>query len=110
MKRDFLRKMQERVAKSFLDMLILTKLRKEPKSAYGIFVSIDRKLRFRVNSSTVYSIVYSLMRDGLIENSEQRRAKVYRLTDKGERTVQAFLNTRKHTQAFLASLLESLGD
>lgn len=68
---------------SFLLLLCLT----EPRHGYGIMqmVSEQTKGRVTLGPSTVYTILYKMEQDGLIEViSEVDRRKVYTITDDGK--------------------------
>ena len=70
-----LKKMYRRLIKSFLDVLILSEMRNGPTSGYDIITFIHNKFDLLVSSGTVYSFLYSLERNGLIEgkwNSRKR--------------------------------------
>ncbi|MFQ6086725.1 MAG: PadR family transcriptional regulator [Candidatus Bathyarchaeia archaeon] len=108
MEKGVLREVQERIVRSFLDVLILAQLRKEPKSAYDIIAFIHEKFHILMSAGAVYSTMYSLERDGLVQGNfadRKRRARVYTLTDKGEKTIQAFLNVNDKIQLFVANLV-----
>lgn len=92
---EFLDEMRERLVKSFLDMLVLMKLRKEPMSGYDFVKLIPNRFHLLVSSGTVYSILYYLERKGFIEGSESSGTKrVYNLTLKGEERVKMFLESK----------------
>jgi len=91
---DILSKMNGRIVKGFLDMVILMELRKHSMSGYDIISFIRNKFHMQVSSGTVYSYLYFLERNGLIKGVVGRRSRVYMLTEQGEETVKAFLNSR----------------
>jgi len=101
-----LKKMYRRLIKSFLDMLVLAELRNGPMSGYDVIAFIHRKFRLLVSSGTVYSLLYSLERDGLIEGSWNQRKRVYMLTDQGEETIQTILDSNEKIKGFLMNLLK----
>lgn len=101
-----LKKMYRRLIKSFLDVLILAELRNGPMSGYDVIAFIHRKFRLLVSSGTVYSLLYSLERDGLIEGSWNQRKRVYILTDRGEETIKAILGANEKIKGFLVNLLK----
>lgn len=98
--------MYRRLIKSFLDVLILAELRNGPMSGYDVIAFIHRKFRLLVSSGTVYSLLYSLERDGLIEGSWNQRKRVYMLTDRGEETIKAILEANDKIKGFLVNLLK----
>jgi len=101
-----LKKMHRRIIKTFLDVLILAELRNGPLSGYDVIAFIHNKFRFLVSSGTVYSLLYSLERDGLIGGVWNQRKRVYQLTEKGEDTIKAILNANDKIQYLTMSLLK----
>jgi len=101
-----LKKMYRRLIKSFLDVLILAELRNGPMSGYDVIAFIHRKFHLLVSSGTVYSLLYSLERDGLIEGSWNQRKRVYMLTDRGEETIKAVVDANDKIKGFLVNLLK----
>ena len=101
-----LKKMHRRIIKNFLDVLVLAELRNGPMSGYDVIAFIHNKFRLLVSSGTVYSLLYSLERDGLIAGSWNQRKRVYKLTDKGEETIKAIMNANDRIQYLMTSLLK----
>jgi len=103
---DILRKMHERTIKNFMDILILAELRKGgPMSGYDFITFIHKKFHILMSSGTVYSVLYSLDRDGLIKGMNDSRKRVYKLTDKGEETIKALLKAYEKIQSFMATIV-----
>jgi len=84
----------------------LAELRNGPLSGYDVIAFIHNKFRLLVSSGTVYSLLYSLERDGLIAGSWSQRKRVYKLTDKGEETIKAIMNANDRIQYLMTSLLK----
>jgi len=108
LKKEILREVQERILKSFLDMLILSELRKESKSGYDVITFIHQKFNILPSSGTVYSTLYLLEREGLIKGGWVQGKRVYTLTDKGKKTIHAILAASEKIQLFFATLLGNL--
>jgi DNA-binding PadR family transcriptional regulator len=70
-----------------MDMLVLAELQEKPLSGYDIITLIHRKFNVLVSSGTVYSLLYSLERKGLVNAEMDQRKRIYTLTDKGEKTL-----------------------
>ncbi len=81
-------KLRRRTIKTFMDMLILGELQDKPLSGYDIIGLIHKRFNVLVSSGTVYSLLYSLERDGLIAADADSRKRVYTLTDKGKKTLE----------------------
>lgn len=105
MKKPFPEGLKERLVKSFLDELILTRLRKHPKSGYDFIALIHKKFDILMSSGTIYSALYALERDGLIQGNWASRKRVYTLTEKGKKTIKAILNANHKIQLLVVDLL-----
>ena len=101
-----LKRMHRRIIKNFLDVLILAELRNGSMSGYDVIAYIHNKHRLLVSSGTVYSLLYSLERDGLIAGAWNQRKRVYKLTDKGEETIKAIMSANDRIQLLMSSLLK----
>jgi len=101
-----LKNMHRRIIKNFLDVLVLAELRNGPLSGYDVIAFIHNKFHLLVSSGTVYSLLYSLERDGLITGVWNQRKRVYKLTDKGEETIKAVMSANDKIQYLMASLLK----
>ena len=86
-----LRKLQERLIKKFLDLIILYKLTETALSGYDVITFLNRKYRLLLSSGTVYSLLYSLERQGLIVGTWKGKKRVYHLTEKGKRTIETVM-------------------
>ncbi len=74
-------------------------------SGYDIIGFIHNKFRMLVSSGTVYSLLYSMEREGLIKGRWNQRKRVYMLTEKGEETIKAVLNAKNEIQSLVKRLL-----
>jgi len=100
-----LKKLQKRVVKDFLDVVILVELKKGlPKSGYDLVVMVGRRYGVSLSSGTIYSLLYSLERDGLIEGRSTSRKRVYTLTSEGEEVTCKFLRLKKEALNMLQEL------
>jgi DNA-binding PadR family transcriptional regulator len=106
LERKVLKEMHERIIKNFMDIIILAGLKTGPLSGYDVISFIHNKFHLLVSSGTVYSLLYSLERNGLIEGTWNERKRVYRLTEKGEETIETILGASDKIQNFIASLLK----
>ncbi|MEM2994789.1 MAG: PadR family transcriptional regulator [Candidatus Bathyarchaeia archaeon] len=101
-----LKKMHERIIKNFMDIIILAELRNGPLSGYDVISFIHNKFHLLVSSGTVYSLLYSLERNGLIEGTWNERKRVYQLTDKGRKTIETILSANDKIKNFITNLLK----
>lgn len=98
--------MHRRLIKNFSDIFILAELRKGPLSGYDVIEYINNKFHILLSSGTVYAILYSLERDGLITGNWNQRRRMYSLTQKGEDTLKAILSANDKIECILSSLLK----
>ena len=101
-----LRKMHERIIKNFMDIIIMAELRSGPLSGYDVISYIHNKFHLLVSSGTVYSLLYSLERNGLVEGTWNERKRTYKLTEKGQKTIETILNSNDKIKSFMTSLLK----
>ncbi len=102
-----LKKMNKRIIKNFLDVLVLAELRNGPLSGYDVIAYVHNKFRILVSSGTIYSLLYALERDGLIIGVWNQRKRVYKLTQEGEETTKTIMNANDKIQYLIASLLNA---
>jgi len=102
-----LKKMHERIIKNFMDIIIMTELRNGSLSGYDVISYIHNKFNLLVSSGTVYSLLYSLERNGLVEGTWDERKRVYKLTEKGEKTIDTLLSASDKIKGFMANILKT---
>jgi len=98
------RAMQRKIVKNFLGTLILMELRKDHLGGYDVMRLLHRKLSVMLSSGTIYARLYHLERNKLIEGTGTKRKRVYRLTEEGEKTVNAFLELKDKMLDFMINL------
>jgi DNA-binding PadR family transcriptional regulator len=101
-----IKKMHERVIKTFMDTIIMSELQNGPISGYDVISFIHNKFGFLASSGTVYSLLYSLERNGLVEGAWIERKRVYRLTEKGDQTIQTIFNSQDKIKGFMTTVLK----
>jgi DNA-binding PadR family transcriptional regulator len=97
-----------KIVKDFLDIIVLARLRNaELLSGYEIMGLIHQKLGFLISSGTVYSLLYSMERKGLIKGELTDGKRVYVLTDQGKNLIDAIVGSKEELLRFVRSLLDS---
>jgi len=97
-------KLRKRVIQNFMDILILTEMKKGSLSGYDVIALLHRRFGILLSSGTVYSLLYSLERDGLIKGVWNQRKRVYELTEKGEQNMQVITKANQEIQNFLRNI------
>ena len=101
-----LKKMHERIIKNFMDIIIMTELRNGPLSGYDVISYIHNKFNLLISSGTIYSLLYSLERNGLVEGVWDERKRIYKLTETRQKTIETMLNASDKIKGFMANLLK----
>ncbi len=102
-----IKKMHERIIKTFLDTIIMAELQNGAISGYDVISYIHQRYGFLVSSGTVYSLLYSLERNGLLQGIWIERKRVYKLTEKGARTIETIHNSNEKIKGFMATILRA---
>jgi len=72
--------LRRRAIKTFMDMLILAELKQTPFSGYDIIGLVHKRFNVLVSSGTVYSLLYSLERKGLVTADLDNRKRPLKVT------------------------------
>jgi len=97
-------KLRKRVIQNFMDILILTEMKKGSLSGYDVIGIIHRRFGVLMSSGTVYSLLYSLERDGLIKGVWNQRKRLYVLSDKGEQNIKTITRASEEIQNLLKNI------
>jgi DNA-binding PadR family transcriptional regulator len=91
LEKDIMVEMRERIVRAFLDLIVLMKLSEgcEALGGYDFVKLVGEEFDVMLSAGSVYSVLYSMEREGLIKGASKRKKRVYSLTDKGEATVKA---------------------
>jgi DNA-binding PadR family transcriptional regulator len=106
MEREVVNTIYERFLKEFMDVLIMVKMREGETSGYDMLTYFHEKFDLLVSPGTVYSVLYSMERQGLIKARGVERKRIYALTPKGETTIRAIQESSEVVQGFLKRLLQ----
>ena len=101
---DLVEQLHRKIVENFMDILILSEMNNKTVSGYDVIHIVRRKFGILLSSGTVYSLIYSLERDGLIKGTQSSRKRIYSLTHKGSETIAAIMEAKKETQRFVGTL------
>ncbi len=101
------REIEIRVVKNFLDILILTEMKKQSGlSGYDVIGFVNETFGGMLSPGTVYATLYSIERKGLIKGVPEGRKTVYKLTDEGREVItQMMANFNKAMGEFAQKFL-----
>lgn len=106
MEREVVNTIYERFLKEFMDVLIMVKMKEGETSGYDLLTYFHRKFDLLVSPGTVYSVLYSMERNGLIKARGVDRKRIYTLTPKGEATIKTIRESSEVLESFLGCLLK----
>ena len=84
---------------------MLAELRNGTMSGYDAIGFIHDKFGVLVSSGTVYSHLYALERDGLIEGTWDTKKRVYEITEKGTQALETITKTNMELLNTLKAVL-----
>ena len=87
-----------------MDIILLRELRDGSLSGYDLIGLIHDKFGVLFSSGTIYSILYSLERDGLVAGIQQKRKRVYAVTEKGEQNMGKIMRANEEIEHFLRKI------
>lgn len=105
MKSNIKERLHRRIIKEFMDILILSELARVPMSGYDIIKFIRRRFGILVSSGTVYSILYSMEREGMIAGIASDRKRIYRITENGEQSIRSIRRLNGETINLVKNIL-----
>ncbi len=90
-----------------MDFIVLFQLsNSNPLSGYDIKSNIHDKFGLLMSSGTIYSLLYRMERDGVIEGKWNQRKRVYKLTHKGEENVKLLQQSSEKIPRLLMDIFD----
>ena len=107
-KSEVLTDLDARLIQNFIDIIILKLLRNNHlTSGYDLIKYFHQRFHMLVSSGTIYSVLYSLERQGFLEGTFDGRRRVYRLTRQGEELLKKVCMTYERSYAVFSSIFSS---
>jgi DNA-binding PadR family transcriptional regulator len=107
-KSEIVTNLDARLIQNFMDIIILKLLRNNHlTSGYDLIRHFHQRFHMLVSSGTVYSILYSLERQGFLEGNFDGRRRVYKLTGQGEELLKDVCMTYERSYAVFSSIFSS---
>jgi DNA-binding PadR family transcriptional regulator len=100
-----LKKLRQRVIREFLDIIVLSRLQQGNLSGYDIIIYLNNRFQTVVSSGTVYSLLYSMERQGLIEGIWDERKRAYRVSEEGSRMLEDLKRAEGAYKDLIATLM-----
>lgn len=87
--------MNSHLVKTFLDIIVLTLLKKAPSHGYALIAEIHKRFDVLLSPGTLYPLLYSLEKKEFIDIKKDGRRKNYFLTKKGQIQADKVINMYK---------------
>jgi DNA-binding PadR family transcriptional regulator len=100
-----IKKLKQRVIRELLDIIVLGKLQEGTLSGYDIIIYLNSRFQTVVSSGTVYSLLYSMERKGLIEGVWDERKRAYKLAEDGRHTIEEIKGAEGKVKDLIMTLL-----
>ncbi len=97
-------KLRRSVIKSFMDIFIFSRAKEGPHERLRRHKVHSRQVWDVAESGTVYSLLYSMEREGLINGVQNSRKRVYTLTEKGKQNIRVITKANDEIQSFLRNM------
>lgn len=106
-KRKIVKEIQKSMIKNFLKTVFMVRLRAcSPLSGYSLMDYVHDRFGVLISPGTVYSLLYSLERQGLLKAESCSGKRLYALTDEGLKTVETVLDSKEEIKQFVGTLLQ----
>ncbi|BFH72607.1 PadR family transcriptional regulator [Sulfurisphaera javensis] len=92
----------DRIKRGALRSLVLSSLAKKPMYVYEIIKNIHSETHgfYKPSPGSIYPVLKSLLKDGLVESFEDNGKRMYKLTEKG---IEEFNRIKKEREDFFSS-------
>jgi len=89
-----------------MDIFVLNRLKEEPMIGYDVISLVHDKLKVLVSSGTIYAMLYSMERQGLIQGTEEAKKRVYGLTEKGHEAINKISVSKNQINKIMTDIFE----
>ena len=99
------RDMHYSLIKLLMKNIILSKLSERPLGGYDLIKFFHKKYKILISPGTMYSCLYSMERNNLIETDCKEEKRLYRLTAKGKQSLEEFRKEKQRIMNLTEKLL-----
>jgi DNA-binding PadR family transcriptional regulator len=108
MKSEVLKELRKALVIHFLDSIVLIYFKNQSRlSGYDILALLQTRFGFVVSSGTIYSLLYSIERKGLVKGELTNGKRVYSLTEEGRDFIEDIVNSKEEIVELVRSFFES---
>lgn len=95
----------EQFVKNNLENIVLFLLQDQSLCGYDLIKTISQRYHILLSQGTVYPLLYTLTRQGVLEVKQELKAKVYYLTEEGRKTACRRLEEFRKVHGYMLGLL-----
>jgi len=99
------RDMNYSLIKLLMKNIILSKLSERPLGGYDLIKFFHKKYKVLISPGTMYSCLYAMERNNLIENDCKEEKRLYRITAKGKQSLEEFRKEKQRIMNLTEKLL-----
>jgi len=100
-----LKEVKKRILRGFLDVVIACLLAEKPSWGYEIISEIHNKFHILLSPGIIYSVLYSMEKEGYIKAYEECRRRFYEITDRGREWLNQMINACRTVSAMVEEYL-----
>jgi DNA-binding PadR family transcriptional regulator len=95
----------KRLVSKFLDIIIISHFQEEQFSGYDVTEFIHKRLNILLSPGTIYSALYTMQREGLLESFQVPNKRVFKATEKGLQ-IRKLLRSPEEMAAFITNIMK----
>jgi len=108
MEEKVMKDMRKALIKHFLDVIVMETLRNQsPLGGIDILEFVHNKFDILASPGTVYSLLYSIERKGLVKGELTAGRRMYALTERGKSYIEEMVRSKEEIVKFTRALFES---
>ena len=100
------REIRTSLVKNFMKILILSQLDKTSMGGYDFIKFFYKKYNLLFSSGTIYSCLYAMERNGMVKGMWNRNKRIYKLTNKGRKMLNAIRYDKEKLLKFVSDILK----
>lgn len=108
MENKIVRNVRREMVKHFLDIIVLNNIESKGfLSGYDVMETVQSEFNLLLSPGSVYSLLYSLERDGLLLREFLGGKQVFKLTEKGEEHIRTVVQSKEDILSFVRVIIEN---
>jgi DNA-binding PadR family transcriptional regulator len=101
-----LRKINQRIVKHFLDLIILNQSKKGSITGYSVMTYVNENFDIMLSPGTVYSTIYSLERQNCLVGNHVGEKRCYSITETGQQRIETYVSLKNEIIDLIKNLVQ----